>query len=155
MGTINQTTAYMNQQYSDFMVTPDGGMAVKAINNTGSASVKGTVLQAGEVIFNSTDEQTVQFDAVAIMYSDGVADGESVWVVTSGKAKVLLEDSTASTLGYWVFASTQDGRGNATLALPSGGTIGAIDEHFKEIGHCLESVTAGTDQLALCFIHFN
>ena len=155
MGTLNVTTAYLNQQLSDYMITPDGGMAIKMINKTGANSVKGTVLQAGETVSNSVELQNVQFDAVGVMYSDGVADGEEVWVVVSGKAYLLLEDTVGSTVGYWVFASTQDGRGNASLSLPPGGTIGSIEEHFKEIGHCLETVVGGTNQLALCFVHFN
>lgn len=155
MGVVNQTTAYINQQFNTFMITEDGGMAIKMINKTGSASVKGTVLMASTSVANAVNLQANQYDSAGIMYSNGVADGGEVWVVTSGKAYVLLADTTASTMGNWVFSSLTDGRANATLTAPPGGTISAIDEHFKEVGHCLQTVTAGTSKLALCFVHFN
>ena len=73
-----------------------------------------------------------------------------------GIADVLLEDATASTLAYWARTSiTQAGRADITNAAPPGGGVAAIDRHFREIGHCIQAVTAGTDKLARIVMHFN
>jgi len=137
--------------------TPEGGLAIKFVNKTGAASVKGTLLEAGTVVDDSVQVVGIDDpDCIGVIYEDGIADGELVWVVTHGKADVLLEDTTASTRGYWCSVSAvQQGRANITLAAPPGGTINAIDAHFREIGHCVQSVTAGTDKLARVIMHFN
>jgi hypothetical protein len=73
-------------------------------------------------------------------------------VVVSGIADVLLQDSTASTRGYWVRTSTTTaGRADATNADPPG----LVVAHMSEIGHCLQSQIAGTNVLARCVLHFN
>lgn len=137
--------------------TPEGGIAFQFINKTGSASVKGTPVQAGTTLFNSINiVPSDDPDPIGVIYNSGIADGDLVWVVCFGKAQILLENGTASTFGNWArISATVAGRIDATLAGPPGGTIIEIDNHFREIGHCLESVTAGTDKLALCLIHFN
>jgi hypothetical protein len=77
-------------------------------------------------------------------------------VAISGIADVLIEDGTAATRGNWVYTSdAQAGRANATLANPPGGGIPELDTHMREIGHCLQTVTAGNDKLARCLLHFN
>ena len=69
---------------------------------------------------------------------------------------MLLQDGTASTRGYWVRTSTTTaGRADATNVAPPGGTVSALEEHLKEIGHCLETKGSGTDVLAKCILHFN
>lgn len=145
----------MNQQLNDSMVTPEGGIAVKMINDTGAPSIKGTLIHPSATVDNGVSIETVEFDTIGVIYEDGIADGLEVWVITGGKAEVLLADGTTSTRGYWTFADPADGRANATLQLPPGGTIGAIENHFKEIGHCLESKTSGVNVLALIVLHFN
>jgi len=39
--------------------------------------------------------------------------------------------------------------------LDFGGGIPELDEHMSEIGHCIESKTAGTNVLAKIIMHFN
>jgi len=141
----------------EWLYTADGGVAELYTNNTGSASVKGTV-----VIIDPTDGAGVVVapagapDFIGVVYEDGVADGQPVRVVVRGDAYMLLEDSTASTIGYWVgISETQNGRVDATLAAPAGGTIAELNRHFEEIGHCRETKTAGTDVLCLVHMHFN
>ena len=76
--------------------------------------------------------------------------------VVSGIAEVLLEDGTASIHGYWARTSITDaGRADITNAEPPGGGIPQADIHFREIGHCLESKSSGTDVLAKVVLHFN
>ena len=133
-------------------LTADGGFAVEMVNKTGAASVKGSVVEPS----NSTKNGFVlagasSYDPVGIVYESGVADGDNCLVVIGGLAYVLLEDTTSSTMENWVGTSTaQAGRADATTAAPPG----AVLAHFREVGHCLETVVGGADKLALCMIHF-
>lgn len=137
--------------------TPEGGVAVRLTNKTGAATVKGAIVCTEASIDNAfVLEEADGFDPFGVVYESGVADGEDAWVVVGGIAEVLLQDATASTRGYWVRTSTTTaGRADATNAAPPGGTIGALETHLKEIGHCLESKTSGTGVLAKCILHFN
>ena len=135
--------------------TEEQGLAIELINKTGTTSVKGTVVQASSAMNESFESQADQDDNIGVVYQNGIADGERCLIVIAGIAQVLLENSTASVRGNWVFASTVDGRANATLTTPPGGGIPEHDEHFKEIGHCVESKDAGTDVLAKIILHFN
>jgi len=150
----NLTGAYLDEQNTLMRITPEGGIAVRMINNTGANSVKGTLLEASSVVDNAVVIQTNEVDTIGIMYSDGVANGEEVWVVVSGKAQVLIKDGITAVRDYWVFTSTTDGRADMLVA-SSGGTIQALEGHFNEIGHCVEAKASGTNVLALVVIHFN
>ena len=140
-----------------FTFTDEGGFAIYLINKTGAASVKGTLVDTKASIDNAVNIVGAdEPDIVGVVYENGIADGDLVLVVISGVAEVLLEDSTASTRGYWARISiTQNGRADITNAAPPGGGVAEIDRHFREIGHCLESKGAGTDVLAKCILHFN
>jgi hypothetical protein len=133
------------------MITEDGGLAFPFINNTGGASEKGRLVEiSGAGSVEHTDVDSV--DPIGVMYSDGVANGSTVWVVMYGKAKVLLDDNTGSTAGNWVETS-EAGYADATQAAPPG----AVLAHFQEIGHCIETVAAGgagTHVLATIILHF-
>lgn len=139
------------------MVTPDGGVAVRLTNKTGSASVKGSLVEASSSVDNAFSLSGADdVDPIGVVYEDGIADGSECWVVIFGRAQILLQDSTAATRGYWVRTSTTTGgRADATLTAPPGAGIPEHDIHFKEVGHCLESVTAGTDKLCWIMMHFN
>lgn len=99
-------------------------------------------------------KQANEFDSIGVVYEAGIADGASMWVVIAGQADVLLEDGTAATRGNLAIASDVDGRADCSVANPGVG-LPAVDVHFKEIGHCLQTVTAGTNKLARCTLHFN
>ena len=60
----------------------------------------------------------------------------------------------AGEVGYWVKAADDDGRAEVTTS-PSGVGAMTANEHFREIGHCLETVADGTDVLAKVVLHFN
>jgi hypothetical protein len=138
-----------------FMVTVEGGMAVKLTNNTGAATVKGNVVTNSAALANAVvlavDGEP---DALGVFYESGVADGAEAWVVVSGIADVYFIGST--TLGHLArtFISGEAGyvTGQAiSEAIPSAPF--ATDKHFCEIGHVLEArVGAG---LAKCVLHFN
>ena len=153
---IHKIKKDMANAYSSKVKHTDiGGLAINLINKTGVNTVKGSIVSASSSSDNSFKLQASEYDAIGVVLEDGIADGQEAWVVISGVAEVLLENSTLSTRGNWVTCATTDGRANATATAPSGGTIMALENHFKEIGHCLESKVAGTNVLAKCVIHFN
>lgn len=138
-------------------MTPEGGVAIKLVNKSGVNSVKGRMVEASTAQDNAYDLTGAEdFQPIGVEYESGVADGSECWVVIYGIAEVLLEDGTASTHGYWVKTSdTQAGRADASNAAPPGGTVTALEEHMREVGHCLEDKTSGTDVLAKIVMHFN
>lgn len=153
----DDTLRYENSsQFANFKITKEGGYAIKLLNNTGSSSVKGTLVSASPNIDNSFILQTNEFDTIGVVYEDGIANESSCWVVISGIAQVLLKNSTSATRGYWAIAADTDGRANITQPTPQpNNTLSEHTIHFKEIGHCIESKNAGTDVLAKCVLHFN
>ena len=138
-------------------ITPIGGIAVKLTNKTGSASAAGQLVKADTatndaVILSAADE----LETFGVFLDSGIADAAEAWVVISGIADVAMEDNTAATRGNWVRASiTEAGYADATNAAAPN----PINQtHFAEIGHCIETVTAGgagTHILARCILHFN
>lgn len=126
------------------------------INKTGANSVKGTLVTAGTVdnsfVINPANIPKV----LGIVLVEGIADGQYVPIKVSGIAEVLLQDNTTATAGYWAkLSDTVAGRADISSQFPPGGTIAALEDHGSEIGHCIETVTAGTNKLARCVIHFN
>jgi len=143
---------YKKQQTTNLKTN---SLKIPLINKTGFPTVKGTIVSASKLYDLSFDLQITQFDAIGVVADSGIADGQMAWIIMQGIADVLLEDGTVSTRGNFVFASTVDARANASQAIPDGGTIASINEHFKEIGHCLETKSAGTNVLCKAIIHFN
>ena len=139
-------------------LTVEGALVCQMLNQTGGASVKGTVVEpnAGAVADRGVKSITADDpDPVGIVYESGIADGSLMWVVVSGMAQVLLQDSTAGTRGNWSRVSeTQAGRVDSTNAAPPGGGVTELDEHVRELGHCAETVGAGTDVLCWHHVHF-
>ena len=135
--------------------TRERGIAIFLTNNTGAASIKGTLVHCSTSMNEAFEAQISQYDNIGVVYQDDVAQGQDCQVVIAGIAQVLLADGTASTRGNWVIASTADGRADATQEIPPGGGVQEHDEHFKEVGHCLESKAAGTSVLAKIILHFN
>jgi hypothetical protein len=134
------------------MLTPLGGFATKLGNYTGSTIPHGTAVSASPNHDNAVVPQAVEFDCVGFVYG-AIPHGSEGWVVTSGVAEALLKDGTAATRGFWCKAADTDGRIESTTAPAGLGAI-ATSEHFKEVGHCIESVSAGTNKLALILLHF-
>jgi hypothetical protein len=138
--------------------TGEYGVQMKLENQSGSNSVKGTVVAPSGSDAESWDVITADdVNAIGVVYEGGVADGSECWVWMNGSVcQVLLEDGTASTVGYWAKVSDNDaGRADASNAAPPGGTIGALEDHMSEIGHCMETKGSGTDVLAKIMLHFN
>jgi hypothetical protein len=142
--------------FDNVVITPEGGIAIALINKTGADSVKGSLVTPGSTNNSVVLAGAAGMKTIGAIYNSGIADGGLVYVVISGVAEVLLEDNTASTAGYWAKTSeTQSGRADITNQSPEGGTVQALEDHGQEIGHCIQSVTAGTDKLAKVILHFN
>jgi len=137
-------------------VSNEGGLLIKLTNNTGSPTVKGSLVSSSPNINDGFILQNNEFDTIGVVYENGIADGEETYIVVSGIAEVLLKDGTASTRGYWAIAADTDGRANITQPTPSpNNTLNEHTIHFKEIGHCIETKSAGSNVLAKCILHFN
>ena len=135
-------------------MTAIGGFAIKLTNKTGGNSVAGQLVKA-DTATNDAVILTAASDVecFGVFLDSGIADGAEAWVVVSGIADVAMKDNTAATRGNWVETSDEAGYADATSASPA-----AAPQHFNEIGHCIESVTAGgagTHILARCVLHFN
>jgi hypothetical protein len=132
-------------------VTPIGGFVVKLTNKTGSTSVKGTLIETGTSLAESFHIADTNSDhSVGVVYENGVSDGQSTWVVLNGTAEVLLKDGEASVVGYWVKVSDTAGRVDMSVNTP-----GSAVEHWREIGHSIESQSSGTNVLTKIVLHFN
>lgn len=137
-------------------ITDEGGLAILLTNKSGVATIKGTTVQASVNYDGAFEIAEANCKApIGFMYEDGVVDGQDSWVVVSGIAEVLLKDSTATVRGNWMVTSDVAGRIDGTATAPPGGTLQAAETHFDEIGHSLQSASAGTDVLVSCVIHFN
>ncbi len=129
-----------------------GGLMIKLTNKTGSATVKGSVICPSDAYDNSFKLQADEFDAIGVVYESGIADGQEAWIVISGIAEVLFKDGVAAVREYVALSADTDGRAT-NIAVPSSNPV--VAEHFKEIGHTLESKNAGTNVLVKCILHFN
>jgi hypothetical protein len=136
------------------MLTPEGGLAVQVVNNTGASSVKGTIVEASKSVDNAVALAAVDdVDPFGIVYSDAVDDGENIWVVISGIAEVLY--STTVTRGTFARVPIAADGGQAGYAIAEALPVPplATNKHFQEIGHPLESI--GAPGLAKTVLHFN
>ena len=140
--------------------TADGGIAIWVINDTGGASVEGVLLEASSsVVRGASTADADSNHTIGVTLKSGIANGDLMQMVIMGYAKVALKDNTAGTLTNWVKVSDEAGYADATNAAPPGsGVVDEIDNHFREIGHCSQTIAAtggGTHVLALCFLHYN
>ena len=133
--------------------TGERGFLLKMKNKTGANSVKGSVVSASSGTDNAFGLQSNEFDAFGVVQEAGIADGSDCWVWVNGSvAQVLFKDSEAATRAYVALAADTDGRA-LCVAVPTSNPV--VAEHFKEIGHVLETKDGGTDVLVLCHLHFN
>jgi hypothetical protein len=132
--------------------TTIGGFAIKMTNKTGVASVAGKVVECGGAVDDAVALSVAGGDhSIGVFLDSGIADGSEAWIVVGGVADVLYEDGESSTRDQWVFMS-----GTAGFAQDQAATPGHAADHWKEIGHCCETVTyVDTPILARCILHFN
>lgn len=114
---------------------------------------KGMTLAVSPSVDKKYIKQTAEFDCVCIAAEAGSGDAY-IWAWTT-VCQVLYKENTASTRGYVALASATDGYAEDIDLATIGGSP-ATTAHFKEIGHVLESKSAGgagTFQSVL--IHFH
>jgi hypothetical protein len=135
----------------DIRFTAEGGLAIKLINKTGAAAVRGTPVEAGDDVDSSFQKAGAEgTECIGTIYEDGAADGAETWVCVAGKVPFLLKDGTACARGNWISTSDTEGVVDATASSPA-----AAPNHFKEIGHCIQTVASGTGVTAFGVMHFN
>lgn len=135
------------------MQTVEGGIAIKLTNNTGSTLLRGYIVSvdsSGDIRVKLTPIDSP--DTIGVIYQD-IANGASGWVVVSGMAYVIYANN--ATRGQFARSCKTGDTGAAAgkafaEAIPTPPTA---DTHFYEIGHVLESKTAGA--LTLTVLHFN
>jgi hypothetical protein len=133
--------------------TNERGFLVKMINRTGHTSIKGEVVGPSTSADREVVLEDAGFDPIGVVQEAGVAEGSEMWVWVCGSiCQVLMKNATAAVRGYVGLADDVDGRAYV-VAVPSSNPV--VAEHFREIGHCLQSVAQGTNVLALFSIHFN
>jgi hypothetical protein len=138
-----------------WMDTPEGGRAIKIVNRTGAASVKGYMVRPSPSYDTSCTLSVVDVpDPIGVVYNSGVANGSEMWVVTNGIADVYFIGS--ATRGHIArgFVTGDAGyvAGQAmSEAVPAAPF--ATDKHFYEIGHVIQSRTGAG--LARCVLHQN
>jgi hypothetical protein len=146
------STGITSKKWKD---TPEGGRAIKIVNRTGAASVKGYMVHPSPSYDTSCTLSIVDVpDPIGVVYDSGVANGSEMWVVTNGIADVYFIGS--ATRGHIArgFVTGDAGyvAGQAlSEAVPS--PPFATDKHFYEIGHVIQSRTGAG--LARCVLHQN
>jgi hypothetical protein len=133
--------------------TGERGFLCKMVNRTGKASVKGEIVGPSSTADREAVLEDTGFDPIGVIQEAGVAEGSEMWVWMTGSiCQVLMKDATAAVRAYVALADDVNGRAYG-VAVPSANP--AVAEHFREIGHFLESKDAGTNVLALAILHFN
>ncbi|MCE5199914.1 MAG: hypothetical protein ABFD54_15105 [Armatimonadota bacterium] len=88
-----------------FKITAEGGYAVRLINKTGAASIKGMAVKIASTMDGAFAVHNVAYDCVAgFVYESGIADGSATWVVVAGIAKALIKAGEALISGDWLEA---------------------------------------------------
>ena len=148
------TTGDGKAAFGSDAATNERGFLVKMVNRTGGASVKGTLVSASTSADREVIKQANEYDSVGVVQEAGVAEGSEMWVWMVGSVcQVLFKDGVAATRGNILIAADTDGRA-IDVANPGSG-LPAVDTHFKECGHVVQSAGAGTNVLALAVLHFN
>lgn len=156
IGGLTTSVSTLNGAYSPLVKHTDvGGLAVKMINKTGGASVKGYLVTPSASTNHAVELTAVDIpNCVGCFLDSGVADGQLAWVVIQGLADVYFSGSTVrghmARIG--VAADTGEQAGQAiSEAVPTAPF--ATDKHFGEIGHVAETRTGAG--LARVVLHFN
>lgn len=134
---------------SKVKLTAEGGVAILMVNGTGGTSVVGNTV----ALDTSNDSKFILAPTnaempIGVVYN-AVADGASAWIVVAGIASVLFKDGVAPLHGSVAFSSSAAGRADCSATLPG------VESHNREIGHCMESKSAGTNVVANCLLHWN
>lgn len=148
----------MNVFYPPFTpnarLSPEGALLNRRLNKTGAISIKGTALSTSNLIDNAVKLQSGEYDTCAIMYSDGIDDGQYCWVAVNGIVQVLIIANHNVPRESLLISSITDGRAESFGPIPPPPTA---DIHFKEVGHSNQEIVGevGIEKLCWAFVHFN
>lgn len=152
--TVNGVATLPNLILDKVRLTPEGGIAVKLVNKTGSTTVKGSVVSPTSTASAFTLSPVDSASPIGIVYDAGIADAAEAWVVIAGIAEVLFIGATV--LGHFArVCVTGDTNAAAGKAISEAAPTSpfATDKHFQEIGHVIQArADAG---LAKVVVHFN
>lgn len=134
--------------------TNERGTLLKYINRTGHASVKGELVSPSQTVDREVILQANEYDTIGVVAEAGIAEGQEIWVWTIGSVcQALLKDTVTAAQGEVALAADTDGRLDRTTNPGSG--LPGTDIHFKEVGHVMQDVAGGTNQLCLIHLHTN
>jgi hypothetical protein len=153
--SISLSFAGMKLDNNMFRLTPEGGIAIPMINDTGTTTVKGYLVDVSTNITNAFKIAPIDdLDVIGIVYESGITQGNSCYIVIQGYADVYFATSTARGNYARLCNSSDTGKANGyAFAENVPTTPFATDNHFREIGHVSESRTGAG--LARCVLHFN
>jgi len=135
----------MSNSWSRIKHTKEGGLAVWLMNKTGAASVKGEILEGDSAVADAVEQSDANcLNAFGITYESGIADGEYMWVVVSGRCQVKMDAGGAALQDRFITSATA-GRADVSNSP-------ATAVHFQEIGHSIG--TAAANALCWAIIHF-
>ncbi len=120
-----------------FKITQEGGYAIKLTNKTGTASVKGTLVDISSTVDSAFVLSSDTNSAIGTVYENGIADGSECWVVVAGIAPFLLAATETATRGQYINASVTPGRVRTDV------------DYRVQFGIALENATAGSLFLGL------
>lgn len=129
--------------------TPEGGLALRLINRTGAASVRGEIVKASTSIKGFGLAAANEDFPIGVVYDSGVANLAPCRVGVGGSVQVLMKNTVGTTVGDILYVSDTAGRAQSSSTLPAAASI------YRTIGHALETVSGGTNVLVWAVLHFN
>ncbi|KPK96020.1 hypothetical protein AMJ80_02450 [bacterium SM23_31] len=136
-------------------LTPEGGYYTWVVNDTGVASVKGTVVHASSNVDRGVSLVPIDDpDPCGVVYDSGVPQGGIMRVVISGIAEVLYSTPVnRGTFARVPIGSDPSATPGQAIAEPLPSPPFATDKHFLEVGHPVQTIAS--PGLALTVLHFN
>jgi hypothetical protein len=132
-------------------LTPEGGIAVKMTNKSGSTITKGRIIEPYSATGGFRLAQIESWNPIGVVYDDSIANDADGWVVISGIAEVYY--SVSSTIGNVARVGMTADTGEVAGEAMSDGSPTNDAVHFREIGHPIQ--TRADAGLALTILHFN
>jgi len=94
---------------ANFMITPEGGFAVRLVNKTGASSIRGTMVVASTT-YDMSFELGSNYSPLGFVWESGVADAQFTWVVVAGIAPMFVLAGQTAVLGQYVELSGTAGK---------------------------------------------
>jgi len=138
------------QMTPNMMITPEGGLAIRVYNDTGTALLKGRVVKANVGVDDAVVLTAVgDLDPIGIVYAD-FNTGTWGWIVVAGFADVYVDNAGAVNREDWLGTSnTTAGQCTASpIPIPPN-----ANQHFQEVGHTVRSRTGAG--LVRSVLHWN